>query len=233
MRDDERADGGQFCERVRPGLGGEGSGEVVEHVVARVVAERHEERGEEDRALAALPEKGAQAVRRADKDVGAAAGSQCALELGKRGLAFRTAMTGKDDEVVGARGDGLVKRCGNGDMVRCVREQGRSKTETVEAESGGVHGGRSLAMEPSVDDVRRHHEDATRAGASQVIERVWQRRAHGPTARAGADHRARANRRREPIHERSHARVALLAGEAARYDQRVEHASGGRRAPRP
>lgn len=233
MRDDERADGGQFCERVRPGLGGEGSGEVVEHVMARVVAERHEERGEEDRTARALVEAGAQALGRAREDVAAAAGSQRALELGKRGLAFRAAMAGKGDEAAGARGDGPVKRRGNGGMVRRVREQRRGKTEIVKAGGGGVHGGRSLAMEPSVDDVRRHHEDATRAGASQVIERVWQRRPHGPTARAGADHRARANRRREPIHERSHARVALLAGEAARYDQRVEHASGGRRAPRP
>lgn len=232
MRDDERADGGQFCERVRPGLGGEGSGEVVEHVVARVVAERHEERGEDDRTAGARAQAGTQAVGRADKDVGAAAGSQRALELGKRGLAFRTAMAGEGNAAAGERGHGLVKRCGNGGVVHFAREQGRSKTETVEAESGGADRRCGLALELSVDDVRRHHEDAARASA-QVGKHIWQRRAHGPTARAGADHRARANRRREPIHERSHARVALLAGEAARYDQRVEHASGGRRAPRP
>lgn len=172
MRDDERADGGQFRERVRPGLGGEVPGETLEHVVTRVVTERHEERGKEDRALAALPEKGAQAVGRADKDVGAAAGSQRALELGKRGLAFRTAMTGKDDEVVGARGDGLVKRCGNGDMVRCVREQGRSKTEFVKAGGGGVHGGRSFLLETSVDNVRRRHEDAAGTAAPQTGKHV-------------------------------------------------------------
>lgn len=88
MRDDERADGGQFRERVRPGLGGEVPGETLEHVVTRVVTERHEERGKEDRALAALPEKGAQTVGRSHKDVTAATLDQRALELGKRDLAF-------------------------------------------------------------------------------------------------------------------------------------------------
>ena len=73
MRDDERADGGQFRERVRPGLGGEGTGEVVQHVVASMVADRHEERGEEDCAAGALPETGAQALGRAHKDVVSAA----------------------------------------------------------------------------------------------------------------------------------------------------------------
>lgn len=172
MRDDERADGGQFRERVRPGLGGEVPGETLEHVVTRVVTERHEERGKEDRALAALPEKGAQTVGRSHKDVTAATLDQRALELGKRDLAFRTAMAGEGNAAAGERGHGLIKRCGNGGVVRFAREQGRDKTEFVKAGGGGVHGGRSFLLETSVDNVRRCHEDAAGTAAPQTGKHV-------------------------------------------------------------
>ena len=172
MVDDEGADRGQLGEGVRPGLGGEVPGEALEHVVTRVVTERHEERGKENRALAALPEKGAQTVGRAHKDVTAATLDQRALELGKRGLAFRTAMAGKGNEAAGERGHGLIKRCGNGGMVRFAREQRRSKTEFVKAGGGGVHGGCSFLLETSVDNVRRRHEDAAGTAAPQAGKHV-------------------------------------------------------------
>ena len=103
MIDDEGADGGQLGEGVRPGrdgeaVGGQAGGEVFEHVVARVVAERHQKRAEKHGALGMRAKTRAQEVGRGDKDVGAAAGAQHRLKLGKRGSAFRTAMTGKRDD---------------------------------------------------------------------------------------------------------------------------------------
>ena len=73
MRDDERADGGQLRERVRPGPGSEVPGKIVQHVVASMVAERHKERGEEGRAVGALVEASAQALGRVHEDVVSAA----------------------------------------------------------------------------------------------------------------------------------------------------------------
>ena len=81
-------------------------------------------------------------------------------------------MAGKGDEAAGARGDGPVKRRSNGGMVRRVLEQRRDKAEAVKAGDSGAHGGRSIVLEPSVDDVRRRHENATRAAASQISKHV-------------------------------------------------------------
>ena len=81
-------------------------------------------------------------------------------------------MSGKGNEATGERRHGLVKRCGNGGMVRRVREQRRGKAETVETGGSSVHGAGGLALKPSVDDVRRRHENATRAAASQISKHV-------------------------------------------------------------
>ena len=78
MVDDEGADGGQLGKGVRPGrdveaAGGQTGGEVIEHVVARVMAERHQERSEKNGAFGALAEARSQEVGGGGEDVGAAA----------------------------------------------------------------------------------------------------------------------------------------------------------------
>lgn len=79
MVDHEGTDGRQLGEGVRPGPGGEGSSEVVKHVVAGMVAERHEERAEKHVALAAPRQPRAKALRSANEHVVPAALGQRAL----------------------------------------------------------------------------------------------------------------------------------------------------------
>ena len=128
-------------------------------------------------------------------------------------------MAGKRDDASGRRGQGLVEGGGHSGMVLLVREERWGKAQLVEAGRRRAHGVRGSPLKAAVCDVRSRHQHAPRAAASQVRQHVWQRRAHGPAARTSAGHRSRANRRRKLVRERRNAHVALLARQAASYDQ--------------
>ena len=225
MVDDEGANGGQLREGVRPGLRGEALGELFEHVVARVVAERHQKRGKKNRASGALVEAGAQEVGRTNKDVSAAAGLQRGLELGKRGGTLWSARAGKRADAIGRRQQNLGKGGSNDGMVLPVREQGRSEPQLVEARSGGAHRGLRFALQATARDVRRYHKHAACSPVTRVSKGVRQRHAHGPTARAGTHHHVGTDCHRKLAHKRGDTRVAFLAGQAAGYDQGVHHST--------
>lgn len=221
MVDDEGTDGGELGEGVRPSLGREALGELFQHVMASVVAERHEERSEEGLALGAATQARGEAARRVYEGVVATAGTQRALELRERRLALRTAMARERDGAVRARGQRLVE--GNGDCgeVLLARQQRGREPNLLKAGGRRTDRCRSLALKPSVNDVRRCDKDTPCTTCPQIGKRLRKRHAHGATARAGAHHDACVHGGRELAHERGDARVPLLAGEAAGYDQRV------------
>ena len=104
MVDDEGADGGELGEGVRPGLGGETLGELLQHVMTSMVTERHEEWGEEGLAPKAVAQARGEAARRVHEDVVATTSMQRALELCERRFALRSAMARKRDDAARTRG---------------------------------------------------------------------------------------------------------------------------------
>ena len=200
--------------------------------MACVMAKRHQKRGQKDLLLHALKARD-KTFRGVNESVGATTSPQRSLEQGKRGLALRAAVAGKRDNAIGRWGQGFVEGDGHGDVVLLGSKERRSEAQLVEIGGRRAHRRRGIALKTTVRDVRGRNEHATHAAAPQVGEGVGQRNAHGPTARARADHHARSDRSRKLADERGHSRVVLLAREATGYDQSVRHSNGGRRAPRP
>lgn len=114
MIDDEGAHGRKLCEGVRPRLRGETRGEVSQYVTAGVMAERHEERGEQHVVPRAPAQAGGQPVGRAHERVLAAASPQRGLEQSERRLALDPAMPRERDEAPGSRGQRGVQGGGDG-----------------------------------------------------------------------------------------------------------------------
>ena len=172
MVDDEGANRGQLGEGVRPGLRREGSGEVFEHVVAGVMAERHQERDDERLAVRVVGQTSGESVRRVHEDVAAATVAQRALDPGERRLALRAAMARERDDATGPFRQRLVEGGGCRGEVPFAREQRRRNPKLLEAGGRGTDCRRGCALEPSVDDVRRHHEDAAGTAAPQAGKHV-------------------------------------------------------------
>ena len=166
MVDDEGANRGQLDEGVRPGLRREGSGEVFEHVVAGVMAERHQERDDERLAVRVVGQTSGESVRRVHEDVAAATVAQRALKPGERRLALRAAMARERDGATGPFGQRLVEGGGSRGKVPLAREQRRRNPELLEAGGRGADRRCGYTLESSVGHVRRHHEGAARAAPS-------------------------------------------------------------------
>ncbi len=222
MGDHEAADGGQLGKGVRPDVREEATSKLAQHVVARVMAERHQERAKQNLVARTLRQAGRQTLRRVHEHVAAPASPKGALQAGERGLALRPPMPGKGHDATGARGQGLVERSGHGRAVPLARKQGRREAKPLKAERGTTHRRCGRALQATVRHVRRDHEGAPHARGPQLGERLGQRWPNGPAARAGAQHRVGAHGRRKLIHEHGHTRVVLLTREAAGYDQGVK-----------
>ena len=132
MADYETPDGGQLGEGVGPDVRREAPRKLAQHLVACVMAERHQKRAEKDLGVRPLQTRD-QALRSAHEHVAAPALPKGALDAGERGLALRPAMPGKGHDATGTRGQGLVERRGHGRMVPLARKQGGARGPTTQS----------------------------------------------------------------------------------------------------
>ena len=232
MVDDEVSDGGQLGKGVGPDVRREAPRKLAQHLVTRVMAKCHQKRAEKDLGAHPLQAR-SQALRSVHEHVVTSARQKGALEARKRGLALQPAVPGEGHDAAGSRGQGLVERGGYDGEVLLARKQGRREAQRLKSGRGVAHRRRRRTLQPAVRHVRRDYEGATHAPGAQLGQDVRQGPPHGTAARSSPQHRAGTDRRRKLFHKRGHARVVLLARQAAGYDQGVGHASDGRRAPRP
>lgn len=224
----ERANGRQLGQGMRPGrhgkaLRGKLFPQINEHVVARMVAQGHQKGAKQNLALGPAREAAGQVARRVHEHVGTTALRKGFLKPGERLLARGATVAGKRDHKPRAGGQRLVEVGGHGGEVLLFGEQGRGEVQPVKAPERGAHGKSGLTLEPAVRHVRRHHEGPADAARPQLRQGLGDRGPHGTSARPGTQAHVGRHGARELADQRGHARVGLLAGEAAGYDQAEGH----------